>query len=382
MISALNEAFHYELKSIKNSWYKLFLISIFPLLAFILIISIFRSGVAHELPIAVVDNDRSELSRMVITNIEASSTMKIAYMPNSTKEAIDLIKSTKAYALIVIPNHFAKDTLLQKHPSVTAMLNTQYILTGKIIMAALTSTLLQSSGTVEYVKDLVDMQNPEAALHAVSPIGIQITPFFNTYQNYFYFLVSALLPAIWQICIVLAMTVSIGVMFKYKKEKEFFKNTEHIGAKLLGLMLPYTIAFMVLGIGFLLYLYSIWEFQGSFIVLIFAMFLTVIAYQVIGLFFFMFTFNYELTLSAVAVYTSPAFAFLGITFPIYNMNGFALLWRDILPISHYLELQVSQANYGADIFLEADKLWTLFAFWLLFIPIIFVFRLKMKKELK
>ena len=215
MISALNEAFHYELKSIKNSWYKLFLISIFPLLAFVLISAIFRSGVVHELPIAVVDNDRSELSRMVVTNIEASSTMKIAYMPNSAKEAIDLVKSTKAYAVIVIPNNFAKDTLLQKHPSVTAMLNTQYILVGKIIMAALTSTLLQSSGEVEYVKNLVDMQNPEAALHAISPIGIQITPFFNMHQNYFYFLVSALLPAIWQICIVLAMAVSIGVMFKY-----------------------------------------------------------------------------------------------------------------------------------------------------------------------
>lgn len=382
MISALSETFYYELKSIKNSWYKLFLISIFPLLSFILIIAIFRSGVVHDLPIAVVDNDKSELSRMVITNIEASSTMKIAYMPNSAKEAIDLVKSTKAYAVIVIPNNFAKDTLLQKHPSVTAMLNTQYILVGKIFMSALTSTLLQSSGEVEYIKNLVDMQNPEAALHAISPIGIQITPFFNMQQNYFYFLVSALLPAIWQICIVLAMAVSIGVMFKYKREKVFFKDSKHIGARLIGLMLPYTIAFMVLGIGFLFYLYSIWEFQGSFIVLIFAMFLTVVSYQLIALFFFMFTFDYELTLSAVAVYTSPAFAFLGITFPIYNMNAFALLWRDILPISHYMEIQISQANYAADIFLEADKLWALFAFWLLFIPIIFVFRSRMEKELK
>ena len=290
--------------------------------------------------------------------------MKIAYMPNSVKEAVDLVKSTKAYALIVIPSHFSKDTLLQKHPSITAMLNTQYILVGKILMSALTSTLLQSSGEVEYVKNLLDMQNPDTALHSISPIGIQITPFFNTYQNYFYFLVSALLPAIWQICIVLAAIASIGSIFKYKKERKIFKDTKHTGARLMGLMLPYTIAFMI------------------FSVMIFGMFLTVVAYQLIALFFFIFTFNYELTLSAASVYTSPAFAFLGITFPIYNMNEFALFWRDILPISHYMELQISQANYAADIFLEADKLWTLFAFWLLFIPVIFVFRIKMKKELK
>ena len=382
MISAFNEAFNYELKSIKDSWYKLFIISVFPLMSFLLIIAIFISGVVRDLPIAVVDNDRSELSRMILTNIEASSTMKIAYMPNSMKDAIDLVKSTKVYAVIVIPNHFSRDTLLQKHPHITAMLNTQYILIGKILTSALTSTIMYSSAEVEYIKNLIDIENPDATMNSISPIGIQVTPFFNMYQNYFYFLVSALLPAIWQICIVLAALVSLGVMFKYKKEKVFFKDTKHIGAKLIGVMLPYTIAFMVLGAGFLFYIYSMWAFQGSFIVVLFGMLLTVVAYQCIALLFFITTFDYELSLSLGAVYTSPAFAFLGITFPVYNMNAFALFWRDMLPISHYMQLQLSQANYGADIFSEADKLWALFAFWLLFIPVIFVFKRRMNKEMK
>jgi len=382
MISAFNEAFNYELKSIKNSWYKLFLISVLPLISFILIIAIFRSGVVHDMPIAVVDNDRSELSRMILTNIDASPTMQIATMPNSVKEAVDLVKSTKVYGVIVIPNHFSKNTLLQKHPHITAMLNTQYILIGKILTSALTSAIMQSSAQVEYVKNLVDIQNPDATINSIAPIGIQITPFFNMYQNYFYFLVSALLPAIWQIFIVIATLVSVGVMFKSKEEKAFFKDTKHIGAKLIGLLLPYTIAFMILGTGYLFYLYSLWEFQGSFTVLIFGMFLTVVAYQVIALLLFVTGFDYARSLSLGAVYTAPAFAFLGITFPMYNMNGFALFWRDILPISHYTQLQLSQANYGADIFLEADKLWILFAFWFLFIPVVFLFRKRMKKEMK
>jgi ABC-2 type transport system permease protein len=82
-----------------------------------------------------------------------------------------------------------------------------------------------------------------------------------------------------------------------------------------------------------------------------------------------------------AVYTAPAFAFLGITFPIYNMNDFALFWRDLLPVSHYIQLQLSQANYGANIFMELDTLWTLLLFWLLFIPIIFLFKKRLKKVL-
>ncbi len=381
MFNTLNEAFLYELKSINNSWYKLFLITVLPIISFILIIAIFRTGVIRDLPIVVVDNDKSKLSHMLLTNIEASPTMQILAMPNSTKEAIDLVKSTKAYAIIVIPNHFLKNTLLGKQPQVTAMLNTQYILIGKILTSVLTSTVMESSAQVEYVKNLVDIQNPEATIHSIAPIGLQITPFFNMYQNYFYFLVSSLLPAIWQIFIVIATLVSIGVIFKSKKEKIFFKETKYVGARLMGLMLPYTIAFVLLGTGYLFYIFSMWEFQGSFTILLFGMFLTVVAYQVIALLIFATGFDYARSLSLGAVYTAPAFAFLGITFPIYNMNTFALFWRDILPVSHYIQLQLSQANYGANIFLEIDKLLTLFAFWLLFIPVVLLFKKKLKKEM-
>jgi ABC-2 type transport system permease protein len=382
MFNAFVEAFSYELKSIKNSWYKLFLISILPLLSFVLIVAIFSSGVVQNIPIAVVDNDKSKLSRSILFNIEASPTTAITFMSNSTNKAISLVNSSQAYAAIVIPKNFEKDTLLQKQPHITAMLNTQYILIGKILTSALSSTIMTSSAQVEYIKNLVEIQNPSATMNSISPIGLQITPFFNMYQNYFYFLVSALLPAIWQIFIVVATLVSVGVIFKEKREKEVFKNTKHISSKLIGLMLPYTMAFMLLGVIYLFYLYSRWEFQGSMSVLIFAMFLTVVAYQLIALLFFVTGFDYARSLSLGAVYTAPAFAFLGVTFPIYNMNGFALFWRDLLPVSHYMELQISQANYGADIFLETDKLWILLSFWLVVIPVVLLFKKRLKKELE
>ena len=187
MIAVLHKAFLYELRSIKSSWYKLALITVLPLFSFFLIIAIFRSGVAHDLPIVVVDNDKSELSRRVLSSIESSSTMQISAMVTNTKEAMGFVKSAQAYAVIVIPNHFAQDILLQKHPHITAMINTQYILVGKILTSALSSTVMQNAAQVEYVKNLVEIQNPKATVDAISPIGIQITPFFNTYKNYFIF---------------------------------------------------------------------------------------------------------------------------------------------------------------------------------------------------
>ena len=377
MINALNFAFLNEIREIKKSFYKLSLISILPIISFALIIAIFYRGVAFDLPIVVVDNDKSKLSKKLLFNIDAAPTTKIAYMLNDTKEALKLIQKSEAYAIVEIPSGFEKDIYLQKQPKVTLMLNTQYILIAKIVKASVFESVAYSSGEVEYVNNLINTQNIVESKNIINPISMQVTPFFNTYKNYFLFLVSALLPSIWQIFIVVATIVSFGTLFKSGKDKEFF-NGGYVGMKIIGKLLPYTVAYMILGVGFLFYIYGTlgWVFQGSFVITIFAMFLTVIAYQVVALLFFVTGFDYARSLSLGAVYTAPAFAFLGVTFPVSDMNTLAILWRDLLPVTHYVQLQISQANYGVNVFLEIDNLLYLASFSLLFIPVLYRFRSK------
>ena len=381
MLNALNFAFLNELREIKNSWYKIFLLTLFPILSFAFLVAIFYRGVASDLPIVIVDKDRSDLSRRVIFNINANSTVDIKYKVSTTKEALELIEESRAYALLEIPSNFKRDILLQTQPKVTVMLNTQYILVGKIIKAALVESIMNSAGEIEFLKNLVTTQNSDESIAKITPIGLQITPFFNTYKNYSLFLISALLPSLWQIFIVVATLVSFGTLFKAGREKEFFGST-HIEIKIIGKLLPYTLMYLLLGVSFLAFIYGTegWIFQGSVVVTIFAMFLTIIAYQGVALLFFVTGFDYARSLSLGAVYTAPAFAFLGVTFPVSSMNGFALFWRDLLPISHYMELQISQANYGVNIFMESDKLISIALFLLLFIPIFFRFKLKLRKE--
>ncbi len=363
MYKVLVKSFFSEIRSIKKSWYKFSLITFLPLVSFALIISIFYQGVTRDMPITVVDNDKSTLSRKLISNIQNSPTIEIKKMSLSLRDAMSLVKKGEVYGVVIIPQDFYKDIRLEKQPKITAMLNTQYILIGKIITSSLTSITMQSSQD------------------SSMPIKMQITPFFNTYQNYFLFLVSALIPSIWQIFIVVATLVSFGSMFKAKEEKEFFKDGS-IEMNIIGKLLPYTLAYLFLGIGYLFFMYEIlpWEFQGSFATTIFGMFLTIVAYQGVALLFFVTGFDYARSLSLGAVYTAPAFAFLGVTFPVFNMNSIALFWRDLLPISHYVELQISQANYGLGFSSEIERLLILFSFWVVFIPVFFMFKKRLKNE--
>jgi len=370
MFGVLNAAIVQEMLSIKNSLYKLLLITLLPILSFTFLITIFGKGVATELPIVVVDKDKSEISRQLLFNIDASSTLKIAYRVQSTKEALTLVKASKAYALVIVPKNFKRDILLQMQPKVTAMLNTQYILIGKILKAALLESVLYSGAEVEYVKNLLHNQNTQESKSSLTPIALQITPFFNTYKNYFLFLIPAILPAILQIFVVIATIVSFGTLFKEGKEEEYFGNS-YIKTKIIGKLLPYTLAYFILGVAYLLYIYGTlgWIFEGSLAITIFGMLLMIIAYQGLALLFFVSGFDYARSLSLGAVYTAPAFAFLGVTFPESSMNGFATFWREVLPISHYVQLQISQANYGGDIYLDINKLLVLAAFSLVYIPV-------------
>ncbi len=344
------EAFKLELLEIKNSFYLFSLLTWIPLVSFLLVIAIFHEGVARNLPISVVDNDNSKLSRQIITQIEANPSLHVKSIQSNIKEASHSIQKSDIYATLIIPAHFQRDVVQKKQPQVTAFINAQYLLIAKMISSALSTTIAQSAGRIDFASNLVVDGQAKSALNATSPINVQITPFFNTYQNYFLFLVSAIIPTLWQILIVVTLISSFGRTFKDKKEKLFFKN-KNIFAAVIGKTLPYTIVYLVWGILFLLYMYGYepWEFQGSFSVTILAMLLTILAYEGMALLFFTINFHYTRALSLAALYTAPAFAFLGITFPVSSMPEFAHVWHNLLPISHYLKLQIAQASYGVSV---------------------------------
>lgn len=344
------KAFLLELKEIKSSFFLLSLLTWIPLLSFTLIIAIFYKGVALNLPVGVVDNDKTKLSRMLLSQINTNQTLLIKKSYLSLKEAKKDLNSAKIYAVVVIPNHFYKNTINKKQPKITAFINTQYLLIGKMIKSALSSTIMQSSGAVDFINNLIKTKEAHLAMAKTKVINTQITPFFNSYLNYFLFLVSAIVPTLWQILISVSIVFGFGKTFKEKKENLFFKKTNIISATI-GKTLPYTIVFMLWGSFFIfyMYVYEPWSFKGSFSIVFLAMLLTLLAYEGVALLFFTLNFHTTRALSLTALYTAPAFAFLGITFPVSSMGEFATFWHNILPISHYLKIQIAEASYGSSI---------------------------------
>jgi ABC-2 type transport system permease protein len=94
--------------------------------------------------------------------------------------------------------------------------------------------------------------------------------------------------------------------------------------------------------------------------------------MIMGVFFYFLTFDAARAISLAGAFTAPSFAFMGITFPVTDMNTVSLAWRNLLPISHYIEVQVSQVSYGVSWIVALTQLLPMFGYLL---PLLLTFAL-------
>ena len=203
------------------------------------------------------------------------------------------------------------------------------------------------------------------------PVGNQVTPLFNINNNYAQFLVSAILPAVWQILLVAVTVLSLAA------EQRRMGIGSWLGffpiRALMAKLLPLALLFWLQGLLFLWFMYIFlgWPMHGNWALLLFAQAITVSAsLAAASVIFFFLTQDAARGLSLAAAYAAPGLAFMGVTFPITDMTLTAKIWRSFIPISHYIEIQFGQVNYGAPPFSTVPQLAYLGLF---IIPLLFCF---------
>ena len=105
-----------------------------PLFLFIFYASLFNQGVPTNLPIVVLDSDKSQLSRQFKMMIESTSTLSILEEVTDELAGEKLVRKGDAYAFVIIPKDFQKSIQKNDYTSVTCYYNGEYILPGGLIM--------------------------------------------------------------------------------------------------------------------------------------------------------------------------------------------------------------------------------------------------------
>ncbi len=93
------------------------LMLVLPVVSFAFFALLFNKGVARDIPIAVLDDDHTSLSRKVTQMIDATPTALVAYEIQDMDEGERLMREGKVMAIVQIPSFFEKNILsnIQTH---------------------------------------------------------------------------------------------------------------------------------------------------------------------------------------------------------------------------------------------------------------------------
>ena len=79
--------------------------------------------------------------------------------------------------------------------------------------------------------------------------------------------------------------------------------------------------------------YFDYPLEGNVSILALNALITLIAYASVGFFIYSLSSSHIKAISIATIYSAPALAFVGITYPINNMNSFAVFWGEMMPIT-------------------------------------------------
>ena len=327
----------------KDSGAVLFCI-VLPLAYPILYSWIYNNEVVREVPVVVVDDSHSALSREFIQKVEASPDVSIAFYSNSIHDAQNHIGHGEAYGVIYFPRNFATTVGRHEQSHVSVYCDMSYMLTYKAIfqtvqaVSSVMGTEIQTAVSGAYT-------NREEQI-ASKPLDFEEVPIFNTTSGYGNFV----LPGVLVLIIQQALLLSVGLLSGTQREKHF-PMVKHVIDAYFGKGLAFCIIFSVM----LAYCTLVVPRMFGFVMMVhfidWLIFMTpyliaCVAFAVVGS--EMIPFREAVMLTAVC--TSVPFLFLsGISWPQSGIPGFWQTVANYLPSTFAIRGFIRMSSMGARI---------------------------------
>lgn len=323
---------------------------ILPMLSFFFFSVLFEEGVPRNIPIAVLDQDNTVLSRKLVSMVGQTPTAEVAYGITGMEEGERMMKAGEIEAILQIPRNFEKDIYSNAQTHVVAYISGMNVSVNSLLNKDIQTAATTFSSGIQ-IQLLMKQGMSEAQAYAqMMPIYFDRHVLFNPYINYGYYLLPSFMPMMLMIFALLVTIFAIGSELKNATAGEWFAAAGgRVSAALVGKMLPYSLVMIVMSLFMNTVMYK-WvgvPLNGSVGIMLIGGVLFILAYQSIGLLIITLLSNLRLSLSIGGGYSVLAFTFSGLTFPLMAMSWYARMFSYIFPFTYYTEIFVDQAMRGA-----------------------------------
>lgn len=210
---------------------------------------VYTNEVVRDVPVAVVDESDSALSRELLRKMDASPDMKIAGYCNNMEEAREMVRRHEAYGIIRIPKSLTTDLAHGDQTTIGVYCDMSSMLYYKALILTATNVSLEVNKDIKisrYIKGTTERQDEINK----TPIDYDYVSLYNTQSGFAAFLIPPVLMLIIQQTLLLGIGMSMG----NSRERHngsvipfhpWYKNPVHI---VIGKALPYFMLYMVLGV--------------------------------------------------------------------------------------------------------------------------------------
>ncbi|HEX2961807.1 MAG TPA: ABC transporter permease [Ignavibacteriales bacterium] len=301
--------------------------------------SIYTNKTEKEVPVVIVDMDRSHTSETLIRNLDAHQLLKVSESLPDYSSAVDRIYRLEAQGAIYIPKGFENSLLSGQGADLKIFLNTSRFLVSNDMNKAINEVTGTVSAGVKIRYFQTQGFSFQQAMEISEPLKGEVKPLFNPTESYGDFLIPGLLVLILQQTLLIGLSESVAkereegsLINLYNTAKRSIPGTiSGKGAFYFMLYASYALLFYTLH-------FSIFKisFLGSVSAAIAITAVFLFAVVCLAILISSFFKRKIISLQVVAFTSYPVFLMSGYPWPVQAMSAFVRVIANFLPSTPYL----------------------------------------------
>ena len=337
-----------ELDILRRNPLYAFCMVVFPLMTVLFFTTMLDEGLPHDLPIGVVDQDDSSVSRSLIRNLDAMQSSRVAYHFTSVSEARDAMQENKVYAYLYIPEGTAAKLLAGRQPKISYYYTMTCLTAGSMAMKDLKTIGMLGSAAVGQAVLTAKGATPRQVKAALQPVTIDAHMIANPEGSYNYSLTTVFVPGILMLFMALLSAYSLGMELKFDTGKEWVARANgNIFVAIIGKYIIHALVFLLVIFIYQYYIFNVLHFPrlGGVWNIVRLSLLQVASSLGFGIFSFGLMPSMRMSMSISSLWSVLSMSMCGSAFPVMGMDPplQALSW--LFPLRHYFMLyQVTVLN--------------------------------------
>ncbi|MBO7173445.1 MAG: ABC transporter permease [Burkholderiaceae bacterium] len=318
---------------------------VLPLIWCVLLTGLFNDGLMRELPLGVVDLDKTHQSQTVQGYMDALPSVQLRSVA-SPQAAQSAIRTGELFGYVVIPEDWTRNAKTPNAAAIEIYVPKSLYAIGVNMEIDLKSALLAYSN--ESFQQMAHAVGANETLtdRWLRTLSVNTVLLGNIAFNFHAYLLATVLPGLLGLCTILVIASNLVREFRDKTLDAWVASADgSVPGAIVGKVGMWTAVYWLFGLGYLAYFagFSGWGTEAAIglwaaAILTFLFVMATFAVLLTGL---LIRAGWVIVLSISIGITAPIYPYTGFSYPIESMTTGAQWLAQTFPLTHFLKLQSS-----------------------------------------